>query len=517
MKAVIYARYSSHSQRDCSIEQQVKDCEAYARMNDLEVVGVYADRHLSGTSDKRPEFQRLLRDAAHGRWQYVICWKIDRFARNRYDSATYKFKLKRHGVKVLYAKESIPEGPEGILLESVLEGSAEYYSANLSQNIKRGLAYNAQQCKVNSGSLPYGYKKGEDGRYAINEGEAEVVREIFRKYLQGVTFVDMANGLNARGIKTKMGKLWRKSSFFFILINEVYTGVYKYGDTRTEGGVPVIISKEDFDMVQRTLKEKKHPRGRQSKDVEYLLTGKLKCGHCGSYMIGLSGTSRSGELHHYYGCQKRKSEKTCDKKNVKKEWIEQAVTRAVLQHVLTDDVMEWMAEAVVEYQSRDSAAAVLESLKSKKADCQKALGNVMKAIEMGIITETTKNRLVELEKEIRELNLNIQYEEASCTHLTKEQILFWLSKFKGGNANDREFQRKIIDTFVNTIYLYDDDLRIVLNYTGRKNEVTLNEINAAETDCECSYKVEDCPPNTTYTNIYFIGTVFVLRVRKEQA
>lgn len=171
--AVIYTRYSSHNQRDCSIEQQVADCEIFARQNNLRVVKVYADRHLSGTTDNRPQFQQMLKDASHGHWAYVICWKIDRFARNRYDSATYKFRLKKAGVRVLYAKESIPDGPEGILLESVLEGSAEYYSAALAQNIRRGMKYNAEQCKVNSGSIPFGYSKGPDGRFAIHEANAE--------------------------------------------------------------------------------------------------------------------------------------------------------------------------------------------------------------------------------------------------------------------------------------------------------------------------------------------------------
>ena len=121
--AVIYARYSSHSQREVSIEQQVADCEEYARRNNLRIVTVYADRHLTGTNDKRPQFQKMLKDAQHGKWKYVITWKVDRFARNRYDSATYKYRLKKYGVRVLYAKESIPDGPEGILLESVLKGS----------------------------------------------------------------------------------------------------------------------------------------------------------------------------------------------------------------------------------------------------------------------------------------------------------------------------------------------------------------------------------------------------------
>lgn len=251
--AVIYARYSSHAQRDVSIEQQIAECEAFARQNNLKVIKVYADRALSGTSDKRPQFQKMLKDAERGRWKFVITYKVDRFARNRYDSATYKYRLKKYGVRVLYAKESIPEGPEGILLESVLEGSAEYYSANLSQNIRRGMRYNAQECKVNNGALPLGYCKGPDGKYAIVEAEADVVREIFRKVADGVPFVEIANDLNGRGIRTKKGGLFRKNSFQNLVKNDVYIGIYRYSDIVIEGGVPPIVDKAVFLEVQRKL------------------------------------------------------------------------------------------------------------------------------------------------------------------------------------------------------------------------------------------------------------------------
>jgi len=301
--AVIYTRYSSHNQRDCSIEQQVADCEIFARQNNLRVVKVYADRHLSGTTDNRPQFQQMLKEAAHGHWAYVICWKIDRFARNRYDSATYKFRLKKAGVRVLYAKESIPDGPEGILLESVLEGSAEYYSAALAQNIRRGMKYNAEQCKVNSGSIPFGYRKGPDGRFAIHEANAEVVREIFRKAAAGMSFVDIANDLNSQGLKTSRGGRWNKGSFR-LLMNEAYIGVYHFSDTRIEGGMPALIDQGTFWAANERLKANSSVRGRHQDGGDYLLTGKLKCAHCGSYMIGFSGTGKSGELHYYYGWPK---------------------------------------------------------------------------------------------------------------------------------------------------------------------------------------------------------------------
>ena len=293
--AVIYARYSSHSQRDCSIEQQVADCELFAQQNGLRVVKIYADRHLSGTTDNRPQFQQMLKDAAHGHWPFVICWKIDRFARNRYDSATYKYKLKKAGVRVLYAKESIPDGPEGILLESVLEGSAEYYSASLAQNIRRGMRFNAENCKVNSGSIPFGYCKGPDGRFAIHETNAEIVRDIFRKAAAGVPFVDIATELNNKGLKTSRGGRWNKNSFV-LLKNESYIGVYHFSDIRIEGGMPAIIDLDTFLAANERMNANRRVRGRHHDGGDYLLTGKLKCAHCGSYMVGFSGTAKNGDL-----------------------------------------------------------------------------------------------------------------------------------------------------------------------------------------------------------------------------
>lgn len=466
--AVIYTRYSSHNQRDCSIEQQVADCEIFARQNNLRVVKVYADRHLSGTTDNRPQFQQMLKDASHGHWAYVICWKIDRFARNRYDSATYKFRLKKAGVRVLYAKESIPDGPEGILLESVLEGSAEYYSAALAQNIRRGMKFNAEQCKVNSGSIPFGYCKGPDGRFAIHEANAEVVREIFRKAAAGMPFVDIANDLNSRGLKTSRGGRWNKGSFR-LLMNEAYIGVYHFSDTRIEGGMPALIDQGTFWAANERLKANSSVRGRHQDGGDYLLTGKLKCAHCGSYMIGFSGTGKSGELHYYYGCQKRRRERACKKANVPREWIERVVVKAALDYVLRPEVMEWIADAVMEYQEREAASAQLAALTAELEENRKATDNVMKAIEAGIITSTTKQRLLDLEAKAQDLKRAIELEKLSHVRLERDQILFWLDRFRGGSLQSQEFRRKVIDAFVSVVYLFDDHLRIAFNYSGGSN------------------------------------------------
>jgi len=114
--AVFYARYSSSGQREESIEGQIRDCRAYAQQNGMSIIGEYVDKALTGRTDRRPDFQRMLRDCERGVFKAVICWKMDRFARNWYDSAMYKYKLKKNGVRIFYAKESIPDGPEGIIL-----------------------------------------------------------------------------------------------------------------------------------------------------------------------------------------------------------------------------------------------------------------------------------------------------------------------------------------------------------------------------------------------------------------
>ena len=296
--AVIYARYSSHAQREVSIEQQIRACEQFADRSGIRIVDIYEDRALTGTSDKRPGFQQMIADAKHGTWSYVIVYTLDRFARNRYDSATYKRQLKNCGVKVLSAMENISDDPTGVLIESMLEGYAEYYSMELSRKVLRGHEDNARKCLVN-GKLPLGYVRGPDGRYAIDEAEAEIVREVFRRVADYEPLIEIAEDLNARGILTKKNHAWNRSSFNAMLANERYIGIYSYRDIRIPGGIPQIIDKELFDTVQVIMHRKpnarrdptgKTPQRRRRGNSVYLLTGKLYCGHCKSPMTGISGT-----------------------------------------------------------------------------------------------------------------------------------------------------------------------------------------------------------------------------------
>ncbi|MDR1464909.1 MAG: recombinase family protein [Oscillospiraceae bacterium] len=497
MKAYIYGRYSSHRQSDTSIEQQFKDIYEYCRQNDIAIVGEYADRAVSGKTDNRPEFQRMVRDCAKGRVQLVVCWKVDRFARNRYDSAMYKAKLKKHGVRVLYAKEAIPEGPEGILMEAILEGSAEYYSANLSQNVRRGMMANAEDCKVNNGALPLGYCKGADGRFAIDPAGAEIVREIFAMYTNGMKCCDICADLNSRGLRTAHNAQFNKNSLRSVLKNDRYIGVYEYGEVRVEGGVPAIISREVFDLAQDALQRRAKAPAASWADTDYLLTGKLFCGVCGGTMIGESGTSRNGAKHNYYTCSARKRAKTCPKKPVKKDWLEEMVVRSAVEYALSDAMIEAIAENAVRLQKEEQEQGELPLLKGQLKEVQRKLKNVNKAILEGITARSTRQMLEELEQQEAQLKEAIQNVEVEFTHFTKEMLIFWLEKFRGGDVKDVAYQTKIIEAFVSAVYLYEDKLKIVVQYAKNGDDtITLDFVDSVTNGGECSALGVGSPPTT---------------------
>ena len=482
-EAVIYARYSSHSQRDVSIEQQIRACKLFAERHGIDVVKIYEDRALTGTNDKRPGFQQMIQDAKRGGWSYVIVYTLDRFARDRYDSAVYKRQLKQLGVKVLSAMENISDDPTGILMESMLEGLAEYYSKELSRKVQRGHEDNARKCLVN-GALPLGYVKGPDSRYQICEPEAEIVREIFRRVKDQEHFSSIIADLNARGVLTKKGKKWNRSSFNQILSNERYTGVYIYRDIRTPGGIPQIVTQEVFDSVQCILHLKPNarrdhsgttPQKRRREGGVYLLTGKLYCGHCKSAMTGVSGTSHTADPHFYYTCKGRRADhSSCSKKNVRRDHIERFVATALRDTMLTDTAIRALAAAAIEYQQRTGTNHELESLKNQLADVNRSLNNLLSAIEAGIFTATTQNRMVELEAQKRDLIRLITAAEAEAEEaLTYEEIIATLELFQHGDVTDKDYQEALIDTFLVAAYVYDDRVKFIFNLGGDKSDIEI--------------------------------------------
>lgn len=158
IRAVIYARYSSDCQTEQSIEGQVHVCSDFALRNNYVIVDTYIDRAMSGTNDNRDAFQKMISDSHKNLFDVVLVYKLDRFARNRLDSAVNKSILKKNGVKVVSATEAISDTPEGIILEGLLESMAEYYSAELSQKVKRGMHETRSKGLFAGGCRMYGYQ-----------------------------------------------------------------------------------------------------------------------------------------------------------------------------------------------------------------------------------------------------------------------------------------------------------------------------------------------------------------------
>lgn len=514
--AVIYARYSSHNQREESIEQQVEECLAFARANNLRVVEVYSDKAISGKTDRRTAFQRLLRDAEKGKFQVVVAYKSNRIARNMLNALQYEAKLDSYGIKTLYAKEEFGDTAAGRFALRTMMNVNQFYSENMAEDIRRGLMDNAAECKAN-GLTPFGYVRGEDGKYVIDEAEAAIIREIYDKVLTGVTFADIANNLNARGIKTKKGNLWNKNSFHRIVRNDSYIGVFRYSGVVIPDGIPPIITKEVFERMQQYLQSKKNPQGRHRENGEYLLTGKLHCGYCGAFMVGVSGTGKSGALHHYYACQKRRNERSCNKENVRRDWLERRIAELTMDAVLKDDVIEWIAENAVSFQQQARRTSNIGAMEQELSDKRKAQKNIMNAIEAGIFTTTTRDRLLEIEADISKLERSLALEKAMNVPIEKERIIYVLEKFRGGNVADKSFQRKLIDTFVKAVYLFDDHIKIDFYYAGKKSSMDspLDPGDSALYDgVEGSPKLSLAPPKENQANseaaIYITATGFRL-------
>lgn len=509
IKAVIYARYSSHNQREESIEGQLRECHDFAAKNDMTIVGEYIDRAISGKTDHRPDFQRLIKDSEKGHFDAVIMYTLDRFARNRYDSAIYKAKLKRNGVRIFYAKQPMPDTPEGIILESVLEGYAEYYSENLARNIRRGMKENALRA-IAMGCPTLGYKTGANRQYEVDPVGAKAVQAIFQMYADGNSKAQIVDWLNDHGFQTSKGQAFNKNSLSRILRNDKYIGIYRYGDVVLEGAVPPIIDKELFDRVQALFKHNYAARAKNKAKDDYLLSTKVFCGCCGSPLIGECGTSKTGVIHHYYKCACRKKNRSCQKKIEKKEWLEQTVVRFTVKQVLTDENIERIAVRAMELIEKEYAdTSILTGLQDRLKDTTKRIANLMSAIEQGIITPTTKERLETLETERRDLEEQITKEEAKKPLLTKERIMFWLDSFKRGDINDVEYQRRIIDTLVNSVYVYDD------GGNGRKIVLTFNlsgdnTATIKSSDIDCTAPPYCANPNSIFFVKHCFGFVFVL-------
>ena len=469
---VIYARYSAGpNQTDQSIEGQVADCTAYAAANDIDIIKTYADRHISGKStDGRLEFQQMIADAEAHKFDCVIVWKIDRFGRNRQDIALNKMRLRRAGVELHYAKESVPEGPEGILMESLLEGLAEYYSADLRQKVVRGIRESTKKGRYPGGRPPIGFALDENRHVILDETSAPAVRRAFEMHIDGATMPEILEMMNRAGVVSLYTKKpVTKSVVHRILRNPKYCGQWEIGGEPFDA--PGIVSEEVFMEAQKHFRTKGDNAAGKA-EVPYLFSGKCTCAYCGAKIVGESGRSKTGKMHHYYTCGTKKRKQKCEFKAIRQQVLEDAVFDATRKKILEDGKMlSHIVDTVMKLQEEDSANEYLEVLKNRREDARKRRQNVLRAVEYAPDIESLSERLRDIERELKGINAEIMREELEKPVIPAEVIRQYLEMFRD-LGDDEEGRKQIARVFINKIELRNDEALIYYNVGDSKGSNT---------------------------------------------
>lgn len=482
--AICYYRYSSDAQRDVSIVQQKDAAHEYAEHHGYHIIKEYDDPAYSGTRDDRPAFQLMLYEVEKLRPAYLILWKTDRLSRDRIDAVMAKKRLRECGVKIVYVAESIPDDDEAtqILMESIYEAMAASFIVSHRKNVVRGMTYNAENAFYN-GVKMLGYVGEVDHKYEIDQATAPTVRRIFKEYTEGVPMQKICDSLNNAGQKTVRGNRFTVNSLRNILVNRAYIGEYKFGKTLIPDGMPRLIDDETFQKAQAKLEANKrggkgaikklHP---EIEIEDYWLTGKICCGLCGGTMQGVSGTSRSGSLYYYYSCINYRKH-TCTLKYQRKELMEKIVLY-ILDDLINDPALRIIiAEKCYAYHQaqNDDNGAYEASIRAQLKDVEGKLNNLVKAIEAGIFNSTTAERMNVLENQKSMLNdaLLAEQNRKKCD-LTLNTIVKFLSSLVG-DINNPDTRRRLLEFFIDKIYVYPDKMVLTFYYTDDRRELPFEE------------------------------------------
>ena len=479
---------------DESIDAQLRAIEEYTNKNNIQIVKTFIDRAKSATSANRPEFQNMIKfcEADNTGISMVIVHKLDRFSRDKYDSAMYKQKLKVKGIRVVSVLENLNDSPESVILESVIEGMAQYYSVNLAREVAKGQKENALKALHNGGDAPLGYDVAHDKTYTVNDEEAQAVKIIFDMYVKGYSYSNIIDELNDLGYKTKRGNKFGKNSLHGILSNEKYTGVYVFNKTqrkgvdgkrnghkqksedeiiKVEGGMPQIIDKEIFNQVQEMMKKRKKAPGSNKATTTYLLTGMIKCGECGHAMQGNKRKDSYGNDYISYRCGCRKQKRDCKNKEIKRDYLESFILEELEKNILNDSAIPVLSKALNEKvrQSNDNNSELLKSLEIKLEKVNKEINNILNAIMNGIVNNMLKDKLDELEQvkinlDLKISELKIEHKDIDTVSITEEQIRAMFSKFRQF-VKERNIPecKKFIGDYIKEIIIYNGYIEVIFN------------------------------------------------------
>lgn len=492
MKAIIYARYSSDRQREESIEDQLRVCRQWCAANGHDVIGVFSDKALTGRTDKRPQFLDMVKNPLGA--ELCVVYKMDRFSRNKYDAAYYKKMLSDKGCRVVSATESVPDSPEGIIIESLLEGMAAYYSANLAQNVRRGMEGNALKCKA-QGYRVFGYDVGSDGCYIVNDSEARIVREAFERYADGEAVRTIAADFRARGILNKRGRPISESGVRDMLHSEKYKGIYFWDTVRIEDGMPRIISEELWERAQSRVPL---PRGMNvGKKEKYVLSGRVFCAECSRPLYGTCSI-KNGKRYRYYGARKG-----CPR--VPADLLEKRCAEAVEKLVRDPGRIHDVAKALTDYMNAQIDTSEYEDCRKRLSDAISGRDNLIMVLQGGFKSNGVLERLTELESQIEHLKKRLNSLEQAMLFTDLRDI----EEFLRDSATALPWE-DTLRAFIQYVVVYDGYAVATFSYT--QNETTPEEIINLGSSSEFLGLVGQ---TVNCTNFHVIGglLVFVMPTR----
>lgn len=490
MKAVAYARYSSDMQREESIEAQLKAVHDYAEKKGITIIKEYIDRAISGRSvEKRDAFLQMVKDASGKQFQFALVYESSRFARNREESAIYKHKLKKLGVKVVSVSQDFGEGEHTVIIESLMEGLDEYYSLNLAKQTMKGLKVNASKCKYNGGRVLYGYRVNDENLYEIEPAEADVVNDIFGKVSKGWSYVELLRYLDESGTRNKAGRKFGKNSLYEMLRNEKYAGVYIFNKTpkrhpvtgertsryknpdeeiiRIEGGIPEIVSRQQWEKVQEIL-DKRKQKYTSARKRKYLLTGFIECAVCGGAFIGATSITQYSERGYYICTSKRNHSKDCTNNNISQKDIEERVVERI-ERLLDSFSVSALTKAINSTYSGDVSSQQNEKQRIEKdlSSVNKKINNLLDNLEAGETSDLIKDRLgqnAELKKQLEKR----LHEVSTPALLVTDSIVRRLIEDLHIADKSPEQKRAVFSRLGLKIYVYPEKTDIIL---GKKNNV----------------------------------------------
>ena len=502
----LYLRFSSDNQRQESLDAQERACREYAAKKGLNVVRVYKDEAKSGLSAERKEFLQMIKDSEKKEFRYLLVHKLDRFSRDKYDTVTFKRKLKINGVSVLSVLENLDDSPESLILESVLEGMAQYYSINLAREVLKGMFESAYKATHLGGKPPLGFNVKKK-KYEINQPEAQIVREIFSRYANGEGYIGILRYLNGMGFRTKRGNPFGKNSLYSILENEKYVGNFVFNKKLekdvagkrnpqlkpreewivVEDAIPAIIDKEIFAKVQAKMEANAGRGGRFKAKEIYLLSGLVFCGECGFSMYGNTRKcGRNKSRYSSYRCSNRANHKGCVNKELRKEYLENYVLDELYNCLFSDCSVKKLTGMLTEY-NRNKTAESYEELNSanKKLEIVKQqISNVIQLVsESSVSIAIAKDDLKRLEEqkifieeEIREL------ERANGTAMITEETIIELISRSREFVQTRNIPecRNFIESYVGKVIIYGDKVEVQFKIHVPNDDNTISPLATEE-------------------------------------